>query len=186
MRIITKEGPVALDFSFAQEVKQKSGQPIELCFQCQKCAAGCPVSPFIDYSPNQVIRMIQYGLRERIFKSAAIWLCSSCETCGARCPNGIRIAEVMDTLRQMAVEQKIKGKEKKVPVFHESFLKSVQTHGRVHEAFMLARYKLKSKTMWEDIDVGLKFIKKRKLPILPNRIRGRKQIKEIFHRCTCK
>lgn len=184
MRIITKEGSIELNLAFIHEIKQRSGQPIELCYQCQKCTSGCPVSSFTDYHPSQILRMIQFGLKERVLNSSFIWLCSNCETCGARCPNGIRISEVTDTLREMALELKLVGKERKVPLFHDSFLSSVKAYGRIHEASMLSRYKLKSGTLFEDLSLGFKLFKRGKFPVLPVRIKKRKQIKEIFQRCT--
>jgi heterodisulfide reductase subunit C len=179
VKVITREGPVVLDFSFAQEIRDRCQQPIELCYQCKKCTAGCPVSEFTNTYPNQVIRMVQLGLKEKILNSPILWLCVSCETCGARCPNGIRISEIMDALREMAIRRRIK--KEKVPMFHQSFLSSVRANGRIHEAVMLAFYKLKSRNFFEDLDVGVKFIRKGKLSLFPSRIKGRKQIKKLFH-----
>lgn len=179
MKVITRESPVVFDFSFAQEIRERCQQPIELCYQCKKCTAGCPVSEFTNVYPNQIIRMIQLGLKERVLNSPFLWLCANCETCGARCPNGIRISEIMDVLREMAISQGIK--KEKVPIFHQSFLNSVRANGRIHEAIMLAFYKLKSRNFFEDLDVGVKFIRKGKLALFPSRIKGRKQIKKLFN-----
>ena len=35
--------------------------------------------------------------------SEAIWTCVSCLTCNTRCPKNIRIAEVIESLRGMAI-----------------------------------------------------------------------------------
>ncbi len=178
MEIITKEGPVALDFSFAQEIRERCQQPFELCYQCKKCTAGCPVSEFMGVTPNQIVRMIQLGLKEKILKNPALWLCVGCATCGARCPNGIKISEIMDALREMAFREGIK--KDRAFLFHQSFLNSIRANGRVHEASMLVFYKFKSRNLFEDLAVGLKYFQKRKLPLLPSRIKGRKQIKKLF------
>ena len=42
-------------------VMAESGQPVNLCFQCKKCSAGCPMIGEFDYPPNMVMRMVQLG-----------------------------------------------------------------------------------------------------------------------------
>lgn len=83
-----------------QQIEQLSGEKISTCFQCEKCANGCPMTFAMDIAPNQVMHSIQLGLIDPVLKSDTIWVCASCETCSTRCPNDIDIAHVMDTLRQ--------------------------------------------------------------------------------------
>lgn len=171
MNIITNNGSEQLNLNFIQEVKKRSCQPIDLCYQCQKCSSGCQVGLYIDFQPNQIIRMIQFGLKDELLKSSAIWLCVNCETCGARCPNGISISAVTDALREMALEEKVAASEKNIPIFHETFLNAVKSGGRVHEATMLVRYKLKSGNLFDDMKMGLELFKRGKMPLLPSRIK---------------
>lgn len=180
MQVLTDDGPVTPDPGFREEVKRASGQDIELCFQCQKCASGCPVAEYAGHTPNQVIRLVLFGMREAALKSPAIWLCAGCETCGVRCPNGIRISEVMDTLKEMAVDRGIAPGEPNAPVFHDLFLKDVRSRGRVFETLLMARYKMKTGQLFTDLDLGWKLFKKGKLPLLPTGIRNRNEIKKIF------
>ncbi|MBO8137351.1 MAG: 4Fe-4S dicluster domain-containing protein [Desulfotomaculum sp.] len=182
MNIITNDKEEQLDFNFLQEVKKRSCQPIDLCYQCQKCAAGCQVASYTDFRPNQIIRLIQFGLKDEALKSSAIWLCVNCETCGARCPNGISISAVTDTLREMALEEKVPASVKNVPLFHKAFLDSVKSGGRVHEPTMLLRYKLKSGNLFEDMKMGLDLFKKGKLPLFPSRTKHKDAVKKIFER----
>ncbi len=162
-----------------EKVREKSGQPIELCFQCQKCASGCPMGERADYLPSQIIRMLQLGLTERALQSSSIWLCPSCETCSARCPNGIKIAAVMDVLRAMAVLRDFAAKNKE-PVFHRVFLKSIQNRGRVHETLILIQYKLKVRDLFSDAVTGLKMFKRGKLPLFAKKVKNKKIMKRIF------
>ncbi|TYO94911.1 4Fe-4S dicluster domain-containing protein [Desulfallas thermosapovorans] len=166
---------------FFNEVKEKSRQPIELCYQCQKCASGCIATGFADYYPNEIIRLVQLGQKERVLNSSSIWICSSCETCGARCPNGINTAEVMDALKEMAIAAGM-VKEKNINLFHNTFLNSVRSHGRVHETSMMVIYKIKSGDLFSDMDVGLEMFRKGKLPLFPHRIKARGKIKDIFNK----
>lgn len=166
---------------FFNEVREKSRQPIELCYQCQKCASGCIATGFADYYPNEIIRLVQLGQKERVLNSSSIWICSSCETCGARCPNGINTAEVMDALKEMAIAAGT-VKEKNINLFHNTFLNSVRSHGRVHETSMMVIYKIKSGDLFSDMDVGLEMFRKGKMPVFPHRIKARGKIKDIFNK----
>lgn len=166
--------------SFIGRVAKKSSQPLSLCFQCQKCSSGCPVSDYTDFTASQVVRLLQYGQKDVLLESRAIWLCSGCETCGARCPNGISVGRVMDALKEMAVTGRREGKLKNVMLFHREFLDSVTANGRVHEAAMLIRYKLKSGQLFSDIKLGLSMFRKGKLKLMPTRVRDKSQVRRIF------
>jgi heterodisulfide reductase subunit C len=169
------------DKEFLKEVERRSGQDLQACYQCGKCSAGCPVSPYKDFKPNQIIRMIQYGQRDKVLKSHAIWLCVSCMTCGVRCPNDIDIAAIMDTLREMAVEAGYSYRsEKNVVLLHEEFVRSIRIWGRVHEATMLGLYKLRSMDFFTDLVPGVKLMLKMKIPFIPTLIKGAGEVRKMF------
>lgn len=180
--LVSTNSQAGIDIRFAQEIHQLSCEPVETCYQCQKCASGCPVAEYEDFHPNQIIRMIQLGFKQEVLQSKAIWLCAGCETCGARCPNEIHIAQVMDTLREIALAEKKAPGEKNIPVFHATFLKSVQNHGRVHEAAMMMCFKLKSGQLLNDLGVGLKMIMKGKLSLLEKDRTRKAEIREVFRK----
>ena len=172
-----------IDHQFLEEAQKRSGENLSLCYQCLKCTAGCPVAPYMDIRPNNVIRMIQMGMKEAVLGSSAIWLCVSCETCGTRCPNEIDIGVLMDALREMAIREGVHAKEKNIHLLHEAFVQSIKRGGRVHEATMLIDYKLRSKDFFTDLFSGMKLILKGKIPFIPTFIKGRQEIKRIFERC---
>ncbi len=91
---------------FVAKVEELSGQKILACYQCGKCSAGCPAVSEMDILPNQVIRYIQLGLKDELLKSNSYWVCASCLTCNARCPKGIKIAEVMEGVRQILLRKR--------------------------------------------------------------------------------
>ncbi len=166
--------------TFLQQVMEESGQPINLCYQCRKCSAGCPMVEEFDFPPNMVMRMVQLGQRDELLRSKAIWMCISCETCGARCPNEIKIAPVMDCLRAACLAEGVVPADPVTVALHTSFTESIKTFGRVHEATMLMKYKLRSKNLTADLDVGLKLFLKGKIPLLPKKTKNVRKVKEIF------
>ena len=166
--------------SFALEVQRRSGENVFRCYYCQKCTIGCPTAYAMDYQPAQVLKMIQLGMREPLLKSSAPWLCVGCDACGTRCPNEIRLAPVMDTLKYMALEAGYSLPEAKVYALHRSFVNSIKIFGRLHEATMLAEYKLRSRDLFSDLDLGALLFLKGKIPILPERVKDMGQVKELY------
>ncbi len=76
------------------------------CFSCGTCTAGCPVREITEkYNPRKVIRMALLGLREEVLSSNFIWLCSSCYSCYERCPQDVRIPELMNAIKNIAVRK---------------------------------------------------------------------------------
>jgi heterodisulfide reductase subunit C len=91
---------VRLSGPFVQQVERISGQKLLACYQCGKCSAGCPMAAHMDMLPNQIIRLAQLGMQEKLLASNAIWTCVSCMTCNSRCPKDVRIAEVIEAVRE--------------------------------------------------------------------------------------
>lgn len=167
---------------FVGEVQTKSGQNINLCYNCKKCAGGCPVNFVMQPYNADILKLIQLGEKEAVLKSNSIWLCVGCKTCAARCPNGIDTSKIMDALREMALAEGFSGHETKTPAFHQSFLMMVGQMGRAYEAGLIGIYKLKTFTFTQDMGVGIKFMTKGKLKLLPDRIRRVGEIKQIFRK----
>ncbi len=97
--------PAMLRGEFVEKITELSGQDINLCYQCGKCSAGCPMSFVMDLLPNQIIHSVQLGLAEDVTSSRTPWLCASCLVCTVRCPKGIDIARVMEALRQITLRK---------------------------------------------------------------------------------
>jgi heterodisulfide reductase subunit C len=91
---------------FVRKVEELSGQKLLVCYQCGKCSAGCPQVGQMDILPNQVIRLAQLGQKEDLVGSKTIWVCASCMTCNVRCPKGVKIAEVMEAVRQIVLRKR--------------------------------------------------------------------------------
>ncbi len=73
-----------------------------MCYHCHKCTSGCPAAFAMEYGLDHILRLIQFGQRERLLTSRDAWLCLGCEMCGAHCPNEVDIGEVMIALKEMS------------------------------------------------------------------------------------
>ena len=169
-----------IDRNFGNEVERRSEQNIRHCYQCLKCFVGCPVASHMDFKPNSVIRMIQYGLREKVLKSHSIWLCVSCMTCGVRCPNEIDMGAVFDTLREMSIEAGYSHEsERNVVLLHEEFVRSIKTWGRLHEVTFFMAYIARSFDVASMVS-GPALLLRGKLPFIPKKIEGIEEVQELF------
>lgn len=165
---------------FAELVQQMSGKELRQCYHCLKCSAGCPINFAMDWAPNQIIRMVQLGLQERVLSSSTIWLCASCETCSTRCPNEVDLPTIMDTLKEMAIQNGVRSQQTGIQTFHRVFLNCLREYGRMHEVSLLGLYKLLTLNPFEDMGLGIKMFRKGKLNLLPSRIENVHEVEAIF------
>lgn len=180
---------IKVDPTFSNQVEKLTSLNLTACFQCRKCTNGCPVTFAMDIYPDQVIRLVNLGQKERVLRCSTIWICSACETCTTRCPNEVDIAATMDALKEMAVREGVQIPEPKTYAFHRAFLEDIRRRGRMFEGRLMQSYLLKSGelfrkladgTIKEEISLGLNMFKKGRLPLLPKGIKGKKEIKEIL------
>jgi heterodisulfide reductase subunit C len=168
--------------TFVEEVSRLSRQPVQRCYYCLRCSAGCPSAYAMEVTPAQILRLVQLGQAEAVLRSSAIWLCIGCETCGTRCPNEIHAGAVIDTLRQMAIARGVAPGEGRVYRLHQAFLDNIRLWGRLHELTMLAEYKLRSGDLVSDLDMGLVMFVKGKIHPFPKRIGGVSEVRRLFKR----
>jgi heterodisulfide reductase subunit C len=163
---------------------EATGERVELCYQCGKCAAGCPLAEEFDYAPNQILRMLQLGfpdLEERVLRSKAIWLCLSCETCTTRCPKEVDFARIMDFLRSESLRcGMIHPDARKIVAFHNAFLATIKATGRSYEVGLIVGYKMRTGKLLQDVTNAPKLLAKGKLKLLPHTIKNKAAIKRMF------
>ena len=127
------------------EVTERSGQNLSACYQCRRCAAGCPVAEETGYvTPDRLIRRILMGDREGALSNELVWRCVSCYTCGTRCPNDIQTARITETLKKMSKETHQVPLRYKVAHFHDSFVKAALRRGRLNEMEFMGSYEMKN------------------------------------------
>jgi heterodisulfide reductase subunit C len=177
------------DFRFLEEVEATGPFHTSECFQCRKCTNGCPSSFAMDLYPDQVIRLALLGQKEEVLRSRTIWVCASCETCSTRCPNGVRIAELMDAFKEMALNEGVTIPQTEVVALHQTFLQNVRLTGRVFEGALLPVYMLRSGQMkgkigegslLDDLQMGWSLLKKKRLALFPRMIKGRNEVAAIL------
>jgi heterodisulfide reductase subunit C len=186
MQFVDKSGSVKCDQSFWEDVKDASRVNLDRCYQCLTCTLGCPMASYMDYRPNEIIRMIQLGLRDEVLGCSTIWICASCEACVTRCPNDVNIPHLMDCLHQMTLQEGVKPKEPHIPKFHNAFLHPIKMFGRQSEMIMSMEYFVRSrdfspKTLKVAGNMGVGMMLKRKLKYLPPKAgSGKAKVKQLF------
>ena len=169
---------------YISEIEKHTGVNANRCYQCGKCSAGCVLNENMDFPPNVVMRMLQTNSKENyesLLSSESIWLCVSCQNCLTRCPMEIDIPQLMDYLRSKSLEAgKVNKKSRKIISFHKSFLDSIKYTGRLYEVGLVLGYKARTGALFQDVNVAPTMLMKGKLPLLPENVKDKKQLKEIF------
>lgn len=181
--------------SLVEEVMSRSGQNIIACYQCRRCAAGCPVGEETGYvTPDRLIRMILFGDREKALSNELVWKCTSCYTCGTRCPNEIQTARITETLKQMSKKENIEPLVPKVAAFHHAFCTSTKHLGRLNELEFMGLYEIKNtfrdlrhfnfKSLYNEAisqtKLGLAMTKHKRMHFMVEKIKGLSEIKRFF------
>ena len=129
--------------------------------------------------------MIRLGMADRILRSRDIWFCVSCYSCAARCPQGIDITDVMAALRNMAIARGL-AKDKEA-TFSKIFVEVLKRHGRMFELEVMLRYFLAETDLgdlFQQAELGINMVKKRKLALRPERIDSAEELAEICERMS--
>lgn len=186
----------AASTSLLAEVARRSGQNLQACYQCRRCAAGCPVGEETGVTPDRLIRLVVLGDREEAVNNLLVWKCVACYTCGTRCPNNIQTARITETLKQMSKEAHAKPLTPRIADFHNAFMTSTRHLGRFNEIEALTIYE--TKTAIKELSQGkmnavlsemigqarlaLDMMKKKRLHLGVDRIKARSEVKALFEK----
>jgi len=116
-----------LSFEFRNKLDSLlDGDRLNYCYQCGACVGDCPAARYSDeFNPRVILLKALFGLEEELIKDdSPIWLCTNCYTCYERCPQDVRPIEVINALKNIAVE-----KHKNPPDVNK-IVESVQKTGR--------------------------------------------------------
>jgi heterodisulfide reductase subunit C len=168
-----------LSGALAARIRSGSGENVYLCYQCKKCTTGCPVAPFADVHPAQIMRAVQLGDEARSLDSRFLWLCTGCETCTTRCPQGIDVASVMEELRIIARHDGRVRTDMPFAGILDLNYRSFRRWGRLYELELVVRDLLKRpKAVPDTVKLGMRMLSKGKVRWLPA-TGDRKQMKRM-------
>ncbi len=176
------------------EVVKRSGQNILACYQCRRCAAGCPVGDEAGMTPDHLIRLIIMGDRNAALQSQLVWKCVSCYTCGTRCPNEIHTARVTETLKKMAKEEHLAPLSPKVKTFHDAFCTAAKHMGRVNEMEFMGLYEMQNTRhelskanlkglayeLKNQAKMGLAMTQKKRMHFGVEKVKDRSELKRLY------
>ena len=182
---ISTPDPTNPNLRFLEEVSLRTAgvSRLEMCIQCGTCGGSCPSAEDMDHTPRMLFAMIRAGYREQALKSNTPWVCVSCYHCVVRCPQGVHIADVMYTLKSMAIQAKA-DVESNAPDFAQTFVDMVENYGRSYEFGLATRYYLKhqKKRLPGMAPMGLGMLTKERMNIKPRTIKGIDQLRKILDR----
>lgn len=167
---------------YREKLVERVQADVRDCYQCGNCSAGCPAAFTFDYTPNQIMRMLQVGLVDRVLDSKAIQLCIQCLTCTARCPRNIDIAGIFEDLKTVATAQDRKVPEHAI-TFNKAFMGAVARFGRLPELYMMTMFYLGTmnpKMAMGDVGLAMPMLAKGKMTFLPHRAKGAAEVARIY------
>lgn len=101
------------------------GRRLLSCIQCGTCAGTCPHGEYMDYPPRRIIKMLEEGLLEEVFRSDSLLKCVSCFACEAKCPRGISLTDVLLPL----VKEQVLSRSSELPAEFQKSLENLQRYG---------------------------------------------------------
>ena len=104
------QGVYALDLK-AEVEKLLLDNKLNLCFECGKCSAVCPMLDFYgeynyDRSPRGVVERL--SLDPEKIDDESLWYCLTCQACTFFCPSGIDFQSFMTDLRELLLKNGFK------------------------------------------------------------------------------
>jgi len=173
------------DLTLLDEVSRRTAgvSRLEMCIQCGTCGGSCPAASDMDHTPRMLFAMLRAGMRRDSLMSNTFWICVSCYHCVVRCPQNVHIADVMYTLKGMAVEANL-FQNSTAPDFSQTFVDMIENYGRSFEFGLATRHYLKHFPLRlpSMMPMGFGMLTKQRMSMTPHRIKGIGQLKTILKR----
>jgi heterodisulfide reductase subunit C len=173
------------DLGFLNEVSAATAgvSRLEMCIQCGTCGGSCPSAADMDHTPRQLFAMVRAGMREEVLASNTPWFCVSCYHCVVRCPQEVQIADVMYTLKSLAVRE-ARYEDATAADFSQTFVGFVEEYGRSFEFGLATRHYLSHFPLRLPgmAPMGWGLLSKGRMDMRPHRIAGITQLQAILDR----
>jgi len=80
-----------------------------VCFTCATCVSSCPVSGVDGFDPRKLVRMAVLGMEEELVGSKWPWICTMCGRCDYVCPMGVKVTDLVRTIRGLRDREQVPG-----------------------------------------------------------------------------
>lgn len=157
------------------------GDRIGTCIQCGACGGSCPNGADMEYSPRQVIHLVNAGMRDEALRANTPWMCVSCYLCTSRCPQTIPITEVMYTLKRMSLAEGV-ANDGDGGALARAFADNIRRYGRSFELGLASSFYLLHRpgSLLRMGPLGLKMMTRGRMNLAPTRIRQVDQVRAIL------
>lgn len=172
-----------LDPQFARIIASvPGGDKLYSCIQCGTCSGMCPMSPYMDHTPRQIIAMIRAGFKGDVLSSYTTWLCASCYSCTVECPKEIKITDLMYACKRLAIREKIFPKRFPISVLANEFFKNVEDSGRNSEGRLIMRLFMKTRPLkiFGQTILGLKLLQRGRFSMKKESIKRKGELHKIL------
>ncbi|MFO7707698.1 MAG: 4Fe-4S dicluster domain-containing protein [Desulfobacterales bacterium] len=93
----------------------------DVCMTCGICSSACPVSGVDGFDPRKLVRMALLGRADELVEARWPWICTMCGKCEHLCPMGVRIADLVRTIRSLRARESVPG------ILHKGLEAALQT-----------------------------------------------------------
>lgn len=177
--------PKIEDMSLLNEVAERTPgiSRLEMCIQCGTCGGSCPSAAAMEHTPRLLFAMLRAGMREEVLSSNTFWMCVSCYHCVVRCPQEIHIADVMYTLKSMAIEAD-RYKDARAADFSQTFIGMVEGYGRSFEMGLASLHYIKhfALRLPSMAPMAIGMLSRKRMSLTPKRIKDLGQLRLILRR----
>jgi heterodisulfide reductase subunit C len=159
------------------------GNDFSLCYQCGLCTGSCRTAYAMKYTPRQIMNLLQLGCENEAVASGSGLLCTACYSCMFRCPRGVAVTDLMGAIQRLSLHQK--HADPHIQRFYRAFMRTVQRHGRFHEAEFLVRYYAPNPLrLRSELRLGLMLLLKGKVTLKAPKVKSKKGIAAMFRKAA--
>ncbi len=182
------------DLGFARWVRDNvdGADRMNMCMQCGVCSGSCPLGDQMEHGPRKIFMMVRAGMKEAVLKSNSWRSCVSCYNCVVRCPREVPVKYILQGLGAVALKEGYaEAVETDNTAFAKAFWETASKSGRTDERAVTVRYfyaaggigSLMSKGMANmGIAMGLVMAKRMSVFSMPDKIKGRSELKAIMEK----